>query len=512
MVIMEPGGASGQVQEGPATDRATLDRSLLDGIVWTGATRWAAQILSWAGTLVVARVLSPSQFGLVGATNVFIGLVERVSELGLGAAVIRRRIRDPELVGQINSTSVLLGIAFALVSFGASWPLAAFLGKPEVREITGWMSLTFIITAFRVIPRAMLSLDLRFKRVAALDAAEAITSTVVIVALALGGAGVWSIVAGLLVGTVSSTILAVHAARPPFRWPTATKQLGDEIRYGLHIVGTRLAWYWYNQADFMVVGRFLSAAAFGFYSFAWQLASIPVQRISALVNQVSTPVFAQVYHQRAELARYFLLLTEGLAFVTLPFSAGLVLTAPELVVGVLSEKWAPTIVPLQILGLYGGMRTITNLFSNLLQTVGRAREVFVNTLIAAIVLPIGFVVGAITHGTTGVALVWVVGYPLVIIPQARLALEVTGVPFLAYVRAMRPAALATGIMAVAVFTVGEVRPASWHPLAALAIEVFVGVAVYAGIVWGLYGDRARKLVATFRGAQQTAKTTPEAAT
>jgi len=476
------------IERAPA--RGQLDRSLFGGIAWTGGVRWASQIISWAGTLVAARLLTPADFGLVGAANVYIGLVEQVSEFGLGVAIVRGRVRDALTISNLNAVAICLGIGFTILSMIAAFPLAAFFRETELlRPVLMSLALTFVFAGIRIVPRALLAVDLQFKRLAVVEAAEVLASTVLIVVLALLGWRHWAIVSGLLGGSAASTALAVIWRRNPIRWPRPFSRIREPLSYGLHITGTRVAWYAYNQADFAVVARMLGKVALGFYSFGWQLASIPVQRISALVSHVAAPGFAKVRDDTRELGRYFLLLTEALALTALPISIGMTLVADSLVRVALGDTWAPAARPLQLLGLYAAVRTLSVLYPNVLQVVGKAREVFVYTVVMAVVLPVAFIIGAWYAGTTGVAAAWMVCYPIGVLPLARLALKVTGLTLGRYVRALAPPVASTALMAVAVLLGRVLGPEHRDPLAGLLLDSVVGAGVYAILLLTLHRHR-----------------------
>ncbi len=482
--------------------REELDRVVVRGVAWTGALRWGSQLVRWGCTTIIARILTPAEFGVVATALLFIGLVDRMSELGLGVAIVRHRITDPAWIGELNTVSIGLGLLTALIAFAAASLVAAFFHQPEVAPVLGWLSVSLAITAIAVVPRAVLSLRMQFRLLAAWDAAGAVASAFAVLGLALRGAGYWALVVGQLVAVTIPALALAFTARTTFHRPRFGQRLKHEIRYGLDIVGNRLAWYFYNQADFAVVGRMLGKTALGAYEFAWQIASLPVDRVSALVSQVATPIFARVQDRKVELARYLLRLTEGLGFITMPMAAGIGLTAPELVPIVLGPQWHAAILPVQILAGYAAVRAITMLLTNVLQATGHARSVLQFAILAAVVLPVSFVIGARTAGVAGVATAWVIGYPLVLILPARLALAQSGVPVARYL-----ASLALGLSAT-VTMLAAVLGAAWLArgtslVALLTIKIVVGVLAYGGSLLLVGRDRVGTIFRTLRGSGST---------
>jgi PST family polysaccharide transporter len=373
-----------------------------------------------------------------------------------------------------------------------AFPVAAFFGEPAVRWVIIALSFTFLTTGLRVLPRALLTRDLQFKRISAIDASEALISVALTLVLAALGFRYWSLVWGGVTGSIVATVLALRWRPHRRHWPRDFALVTPSLRFGWHLVVARFAWYFYSSADFAVVGKLFGKAALGGYGFAWTLASIPVTRISALVSQVTPAIFSAVQNDRAQLSRYFLRLTEGLAFITFPFSIGVALVAEEFVLVALGEEWRPAIVPLQLLAFYAGLRSITTLHAQVLQAVGRSRDQMRFSLLALAVLPPMFYLGGKLFGISGVAWAWIVGYPLVMIPPYRAVFRATGVTLIQYLSCLWPAMLGSAAMAAGVLLVGALLPPELSHLPALLIESATGAVIYAIVMFGL--QRKRVLV------------------
>src|SRR5213083_2317392 len=183
----------------------TLDRALLHGVAWTAAAKWAAQVLSWASWLIVARLLSPEDYGLVGMATIYLGLITLLSEFGLGTAVLVVRDLSVEQINQLNGMAVLLGLAGVLASCAAAIPLGHFFRAPQLPLVVVAMSSTFVITSFKTVPFALLKRDLRFKALALIDLSQALVLAISMVAFAVVGFRYWTLVCGGVVGALVST-------------------------------------------------------------------------------------------------------------------------------------------------------------------------------------------------------------------------------------------------------------------------------------------------------------------
>lgn len=508
----EPSPASGRepVRSGPVPPQPVLvpvppplrqlDGSFARGLAWTSAARWGSQLVSWLSTFLVARLLVPEDYGLVGMATVFLGLVKLLSEFGLGTAVVTLRELDRRQIAQINGLAVVAGF----VGLAASWLLAApigrFYGEPRLPAVVMVMGTTFLISSLRSVPLALLQKQLLFRRIAMVDVIESAVVAVSAILLALAGMGYWTLVAGWLIGSVASTALLLFQAPHSFAWPRR-RDLGPALGFSGHVLGSRVAWYAYSNADFLIAGRLLGQSALGFYTLAWNLASVPVDKVVAIVLRITPAFFATLRDDLAEMRRYVLALTEGLALIAFPLAIGLVLVADDFVLVALGAKWAGTIAPLRLLALYASIRSLAPLLAQVLNALGESRFAMLNNVAAALLLPAGFLVGS-RFGTVGVAAAWIVVHPLVLVPLYRRTFLVTGLTLRAYLAALAPAVSGTLLLVVAVLGVRLLLPAgvpgagaAGSPVLRLALQVAAGAAAYGLALFLFHRDRLR----AFRG-------------
>ena len=475
-----------------------LDRSLIRGIAWTGATRWATQLLGWASTLIVARLLAPTDYGVVGMAMIYLGFMQLVNEFGLGSAIIQRRDLTADHISRLNGLALLLGWAFVALSAVLAWPVAVFFGEAAVRWIILASSITFLMTALQIVPRALLTRDLDFRRLAWADGAEALVAAGATLAFAAVGLRYWALVLGPLAGRLTSTVLINAWRSHRLAWPRRFASIAAAVSFGWQVVVARIAWYFYSNADFAVVGRVLGKAALGAYTLGWTISSIPVDRVSALVASVTPAVFSAVQHDPPALQRYLRNLTEGLALVTFPAAVGIALIADEFVLLALGEHWRPAILPLRLLALSAALRSLSTLLPQVIVATGHAKWNMQLTVLATLILPGLFYIGA-HWGTAGVAAAWVVGHPTCVLPLFLVAgLRVTGLSLATYLKALGPAVGATLVMAATVLAMRWATPAGLPASLRLGMHVFAGVGAYGAVLYFAHRPRVRALWALVR--------------
>ncbi|HEX7937797.1 MAG TPA: lipopolysaccharide biosynthesis protein, partial [Gemmatimonadaceae bacterium] len=474
----------------------SLDQSLVHGIAWTGIVKWSMQIVSWVVTLATVRVLAPTDFGLFGMAMVYIGFGQIVTEAGISAAVVQRpQLMDGEK-HQLAGLSVGIGAVFSALTMIVAAPISAFYAQPAVLPILLALSPVFLIRGFQLVPRAMLSRELRFRAIAIIEVIESLTLVMTTLVLAVAGWRYWSLVAGSLASSALTTAILVRHRWVRPRTPTAL--INTLMRFTWHVTVSQVAWYAYTNADFAVVGRVLGSVALGAYSFAWNIANIAGERVSALVGRVTPPLFAAAQSDPPTLRRYFGLVVEGIALLTLPASLGLSIVADEFVPIVAGARWSAAIEPLRILAVYAAFRSIFYLAPQFLISTGRARISMRFGLLATVVLPPSFVIGA-HWGAAGVATAWVVVYPiLALMTFVRATLTAIKMSWLDYWLTLWPAVRATLLMGVAVLTVRFATPQAVPRNLALALHVTIGAMVYFVVVAMALRTRLRPLLAMVR--------------
>ncbi len=432
----------------------------------------------------------------------YLGLINLISEFGLGQSVITLRHLSTRQVAQINTLAVGFGAALFLFSTALAKSVGRFFHAPQLPVVILVMSIGFLIAGFQVVPDALLQRELRFRRIASFDTVRALAQASTTVLLAWRGFGYWSLAFGSLSGTVIYAALTLASRQHSFAWPNL-RETRSALSFSGDILGSRVAWYSYSNSDFLVAGRILGETSLGAYTMAWTIASTPVEKITNMVMKVTPAFFAAVQHDKAQLRRYLIALTEGLSLLCFPACVGLAMVADQFVLAALGPKWIPAIMPLRLLALYAALRSITTLLPVLLNAVQRSRFVMLNTVVAAVVFPVSFYLVA-RWGTTGISAAWIVLYPCITAPLIWRTLVELNLPVWEYFAAMMPAIRACLVM---VFVVGTLRlmvPPGWSALIRLMISTGGGAAAYGAFILLTQRERLRNAYALMQGTGTTA--------
>ncbi len=459
----------------PAAD---LRRRAVRGGTLLIASRLLIQVGQWAVTLIVARLLVPYDYGLMTSGLIFVGLADLLAEAGVGRALIQKDKLEPgDLAEGFTVTLLLAAALYGLLYLGAPHA-AAFLDAPEFSTFLRVLALILLLLPFKTIPLALLDRNLKLGSQSGVYVATAVVQSGLVLGLAAAGLGYWALLAGVLAARLSETVAFGYLAgwRPRLRWPGPRAR--GLLAFGLHVSLGSLLWFVYSNSDFAIVGKLAGPVALGYYALAFQLISLPVQKLTANVNQVAYPVYCRLQQDPARLRDWYLRLTGLLGFFGLPVLVGMVLVADDAFLVVFGTQWTPAVLPFQLLSGAGLVMLLSASLPPLLNALGRPDLNLKYTALCTLVFPACFVPAGLAYGLIGICVVWVVVYPLMVAGLFTWTKPLTGVGLTRLLRVQAPMLGAGAFMTLVVLAVRwglEVEP----PLR-LGLSVVAGALAYAG--------------------------------
>lgn len=456
----------------------TLKTEVVRGLKWTAGAKFGGQLITWGITIFVMRLLAPADYGLLAMATVFITLLAMFAEIGLGPALVQVREIGTTKLRQAFGIVLLLNLALCLLLNLLAAPIAAFYAEPRLDAVVRVLSLQFLLTPFYVLPDVVLQRRLEFRQRSLIELGAAIGGSVATLALALAHWGVWALVLGNLV-SIAWRAVAVNLVAPFRHWPSFSWQgMRGLLFFGGNVAGSRLLWFVFTQADTVIVGRLLGGQVLGFYSVAMHLASLPVQRMSAILNQVAFPAFSRFQHDpdliAAQLRKAFGLMS----LISFPILWGMSSTAREIVLVLLGPGWEDAVLPLQILTLVMPFRTLAGFLPSITDAVGRPEVGFYNVLLGCLTMPPAFYFGS-RWGIAGVACAWITVYPVVLLLNMQRMLGVIDLKLASVSGMVMPPLLCAAGMYAAVWCSGWLLASTVSSKSLLVVEIGVGATAYA---------------------------------
>lgn len=476
--------------------RANHDQAIASGVMWQAALRWLSQALSWTATIVIARRLSPEDYGIAGTATVLVGLLCLITESGIGRAVVLRRDRDAAVVQEAHGAAIFVGFASALFMLLSAIPIARFYNEPRVAPVIAVLSVALLFSGANTVPLAALQQQLQYRRLAAIDFGKAIAQASTVLVCSLIGMGYWSLALGLLVGHVAAAALTRRYTAISPRRPTRVL-LGPTLGYARYLMISAVAWYLYSNADFAIVGRVIGLSALGYYQFAWNIAQLPGEKLANVLQAVVGPFFGSIGDDRNALRHYFLMLSELLVSIMLPVLCGFALVSPIAVPLIFGAKWIVAVPVVQVLVLASALSSMALLSQHVLGATGEARVATRLNLSALLVMPVAFLIAARQSGSLAVAAVWLIAQPVLIgLPLFRMkrAIDLT-LP--AYFRSLKAPLVSALLMSACVGLLGSVVT-PLVPILRLLVLCTVGAVVYVATFFVLFRDRVKAMTALWK--------------
>jgi O-antigen/teichoic acid export membrane protein len=455
-----------------------LHTEILRGLKWTAGAKLGSQLITWGITIYVMRLLSPADYGLLAMATVFLALLGMFAEVGLGPALVRSTELSQQTLRRAYGIVWTVNLAlFALLNLGAGL-IADFYSEPKLVPVMRALSLQFLLIPLGVIPDVMLQRQLEYKYRSLTELAGAVISSLVTLGLAIGGYGVWALVAGTLATHLTKVVILNLVA--PFRALPSFSLGGMRqlVIFGGNVTASRFLWFFFTQADAVIVGRLLGEHVLGLYSVAMHLASLPVQRVSGILNQVAFPAASRFQHDRAAISTQLLKAIGYVSLIAFPVLWGMSCVAFELIPVLLGPDWSEAILPFQILTLVMPFRMIIGFLPTITDAIGRSEVALHNALLGCVVMPVSFYIGS-HWGIAGVAYAWLSAYPVVLFINLRRMLGVIGIPLMDVVRRVAPALTAAAGMYLAVWMVRTGLGGRYAHTTALVLEIASGVCGYA---------------------------------
>jgi teichuronic acid exporter len=480
-----------------------MDHSLARSLAWRAVADWTSQILTWASLLIVVRLLTPADFGLVGMAVVLVPYLRFITDFGIPRTVVTLRHLTDNQLAQLSSVTALLGLVCFCLACLLAKPIELFFRAPGLARIVIVTCLAILPQGFRGVSDGLLAKEMQFPLLSLYEAIRSITAAIVTLAMAYMGYGYWALVWGNVIGTLVRCVLVVRRKPVRFAKPVFS-EIREPLTFGWHVMVSIVALNSYERLDNVTAGRVLGKSALGFYAMAWNLANVPLEKVTSLVTVVLPSYFSALQEDLVGLRRYVRTLTEGLALATFPTTVGLGLVARELIPLALGKKWVGVIAPLQVLSVYVAVRSVIPVLGRVLVAVGNARFVMWNDLAALCFLPIAFYAGS-HWGTAGIAWGWVVGYPFVALPLCIKSCKTIGMTFREYFQSLRPALDGTIAMALVVGALKIGLPQGVPLLVRLILEVTIGAIAYGATVFLAHRQRVMLFVRTAQSFRQARK-------
>ena len=393
-------------------------------VKWNGINSLFSQAVTFILGALLMRLLAPEDFGLLGMVTVFTGFLNVLKDSGLGSSLIYRKTLKPDDINTVFWFNVFMGLLLSLFLFSMSYPLAIYYEEIRLNDIVKVYSLIFTVSASTIVPTALLTKYLQFKKKFIVESFSVILSGVLGVFMALANYGVWSLIAMHLfrVSLHALILWFIFPFKPQLAFSFSV--LKSHFGYSLPVFGTKSFNYWTRNADNLFIGKLLGSEALGFYSRAFFFVTFPVQRFTNVLGGVLFPVMTQGDYTKNRIRQLLIRAIRLVALVTFPLMGLLIVSAEPFILLVFGSQWLPMLPALRILSVLAMLESVLVLTTPVFYALGATKLNFKISVVLGLVNILIFYVGA-QYSIETVAWLLLVSTSLFTLPRVYFVIKMT---------------------------------------------------------------------------------------
>lgn len=351
---------------------SSLKQKTVSGLIWSFIDSLAGSGIQFIIGIILARLLSPREFGLIGMIMVFIAISETFINSGFSSALIRKKNCTDKDYSTVFIFNLIVGILFVILLQIAAKPISIFFNEPELIKLIKVFSLVLIIDSISIIQRTILTKRVDFKLQAKISVIASVISGIISISLAYYGYGVWSLVFQRVSKQIvnSSLLWLLNKWYPKLIF--CKKSFQELFGFGSKLLLSGLIDNLYRNIYYLVIGKFFSATDLGYYTRANEFSSLPSQHLNGIIGKVSYPILSMIQDDIGRLKLNYTRLIRSTMFLTFILMMGMAATSESIIIVLIGEQWRDSIIYLQLLCFVGMMYPLHALNLNMLQVQGRS--------------------------------------------------------------------------------------------------------------------------------------------
>jgi len=351
----------------------TLSKKVVKGGIWVFALRITSRGLGFIRTIILARLLAPSDFGLLGIAMLAIATLETFSQTGFQAALIQKKDDVESYLDTAWTVSAIRGIVLFLILFFCAPIVAKFFNSPQATLVIKVIAISTLISGFRNIGILFFQKELEFNKQFFYELSATLVDLTVAITLAFILRNVWALVWGGLAANFVRLFMSyiIQPYRPRIRFEKEKFQ--ELFSFGRWVLGSSILIFLITQGDDIFVGKMLGVTALGFYQMAYLISNLPATEITHVISQVTFPAYSKMQNDVKRLREAYLDVLKLTAFVSIPMAGGIFILAPEFTQIFLGAKWMPMVPAMQVLVLAGLVRSIAATTGPIFHGIGKPR-------------------------------------------------------------------------------------------------------------------------------------------
>ncbi len=359
--------------------------SLVNSTFWSAIQRFGGLAISFVSNIVLARLLSPDDYGVMGLIMVFIGFADILIDGGFGNALIQKKEVSKKDISTVFTTNLIISIILFSIIFFSAPSIASYFEIDKFSLFLRIEAIIILVRALFVIHFTILNRKMDFQKLAKINLIASSLSTVIAIIMAISGCGIWSLIIRNLALDIISLILYYFTTRLDLSFYICKESFTKLFGFGIFVLVANLSVTIYSNLLTFILGKKFSVKELGYYNQAYSLEQIPVYSVSSILNQVLFPFLSKEQDDLRKLQDDVEKSMQAMSFLIYPMMTFLICFAKPLIILLYSEKWLPSVPFFQILCTLGYTNFIYNLNVSLLKAIGRSRALFYSQLVGCVI-------------------------------------------------------------------------------------------------------------------------------
>lgn len=468
----------------------------IKGTAWNYVIFALSKGVTFVATLILARLLTPNEFGLMALGLIVIGFLDTFSGMGVENVIIYKQENIEHNSNVAFTLGLIINSTISITTFLIAPFVAAFFNDPRVTDILRALSVIFVIWGIGNIHAARLKKELRFRQTLLPELGKSAAKAIVSIGMALMGYGVWSLVWGQIAANVAASSLywLTYRWRPRLDLDLATSR--ELLGYSSQTVLTAFMGVIMSNIDYLIVGKRLGSENLGYYTMAFRVPELLIINTCYIVSNALFPAYSKVQNDLKTLQKGFLLTLRYIALYTVPVGVGIIILTPELVKVVFGDRWIPAIPVMQAISLYAVIYSLSFNSGDIYKATGRPDIINKLGLInLAVAIPLLWLASG--YDIYRVALAQIAAHTFLTIMRLVVIKRIISLRYVDIISAIQPAASGTLIMAMGVYFI-HIWLRGLDPLYQLVVLPVVGCAIYAAAIWLINRDVAQQGISLLR--------------
>ena len=378
---------------------SSTKKELLSGVFYTAIAKYSGIIISLVIAGILARLIEPEDFGVVAIATVIISFFGIFSDLGIAPAIIQNKELSENDLSNIFSFTLWLGIGISMIFFLCSWPISHFYESDTLLSICQLLSLNLFFASANIVPGALFYRNKEFKFIAIRSFIIQIAGGAGAITAALCGAGLYALIINPILSSILIFVISYQRYPQRLRFTLGLKVLRKIFSYSAYQFLFNVINYFSRNLDKLLIGKYMSLSALGYYEKSYRLMMLPLQNITQVITPVMHPIFSDFQNDKEKLATSYERIVRFLSFIGLPLSVLLFFTAEEVTLIIFGDQWLPSVPVFRILSLSVGIQIILSSSGSIFQAAGDTRSLFVCGLFSSILNVTGMLAGIFYFGT-----------------------------------------------------------------------------------------------------------------